>query len=209
MRYRSVLFDVDGTLIDSSAAIEQGMSDVALKVLGRDLTAAEREAAKGLPAPQALEAAGMPGTEANVRLWLDAIIGRFGSIRLFDGVAEMLRGLRAQGVVLAIVTADTRYEYEHVFSRFGLDSLFEAVVCSDDTLRHKPDPEPLELCLSRLGTHAPEALYVGDGLGDARAAAAAGVDFALAAWKPRPLTGPVASVATCASPADLLQVIRA
>lgn len=209
MRYRYVIFDVDGTLIDSSEAIERGMSDVADAVLGRDLTPQERAAASGLPAGRALEAVGIPATDENVRLWLDGIIARADSIRLFDGVVPLLDHLCRLGATLALVTADTRYEFEHVFARFGLAGLFDAVVCSDDTERHKPDPEPLLACLGRLGARPDEALYVGDGPGDARAAAAAGMDFALACWGPgaRCEGGGGRALARCDDPADVARLV--
>lgn len=203
MRYRYVVFDVDGTLIDSSRAIGRGLEDVAWEVLGRRLTPAEREAALGLPAPAALDAVGVGGTEDHVRSWIDAIVARRDDIRVFDGVEAMLEDLGRLGASLALVTADTRYELEHVFATFGLMGHFDAVVCSDDTKRHKPDPDPLERCLTLLGADPGEALYVGDGAGDAAAARAAGVDFALACWKPVPLREPVRAVSYCLSPAQV------
>lgn len=203
MRYRCVIFDVDGTLIDSSRAISEGLEDVAQEVLGRRLTGEERKAALGLPAGKALEATGIGGDEAHVRRWIDAIVARRDSIRVFDGVPEMLDGLRRQGITLGVVTADTHYELDHVFATFGLMDRFDAVVCSDDTLRHKPHPEPLERCLSLLGSLPGEALYVGDGAGDAMAAQAAGMDFALASWRPEPLRTPVRAEAYCLSPAQV------
>lgn len=207
MRYPYVIFDVDGTLIDSSAAISQGLEDVAREVLGRALTASEREATKGLPAARALDASGVGGAEENVRRWLDAIIGRLDEIRPFDGVRDMLGDLARLGVRLALVTADTRYELDHVFASFGLMDFFDVVVCSDDTARHKPDPEPLHQCLALLGASPEDALYVGDGVGDAACATAAGVDFALACWRPEPLRQPVRAQAYCLSPAQVVAFV--
>lgn len=207
MRYPYVLFDVDGTLIDSSAAIDEGLADVALSVLGRPLSEGERRAAQGLPAGKALDACGIGGTEAHVRAWLDAIIARRADVAVFDGVLSMLDHLRALGATLALVTADTRYEFDHIFDSFGLTDRFDVVVCADDTRAHKPDPEPLQRCLNLLGAAPQEALYVGDGRGDAVAAQAAGIDFALACWKPRPLREPVRAAAYCLTPAQVVSFV--
>ena len=63
MRYRYVIFDIDGTLIDSTEAIDLGLREMAREVLGRPLTDAEAERGKGLSAPRALEAMGMAPSE--------------------------------------------------------------------------------------------------------------------------------------------------
>lgn len=203
MRYRYVIFDVDGTLIDSSRAIQEGLSDVAHSVLGRGLTAGERASTRGLPAGKALRAVGIEDTDEHVRAWIDAIVARRDSIRLFDGVRTMLSDLTDLGAKFALVTADTRYELEHVFATFGLLDSFDAIVCADDTARHKPDPAPLLLCVRQLGADEDDVLYVGDGLGDACAAEAAGIDFALACWKSEPLREPVRASVYCLSPAHV------
>lgn len=208
MRYKYVIFDIDGTLIDSSRAIELGLRAMAREVLGRPLTDEEAARGMGLPAPQALEAMGMAGSDQNVRLWLDRMFEHWDSVSLFDGVVPMLDALGERGCTLALVTADTAYEMSHGFARFGLMDRFAAVVTADDTQGCKPDPEPLEKCLSLLGARPEEALYVGDGLGDVRCAEAAGVDFALACWRDEPLRDPVRAAAYCLTPWHVVELVE-
>jgi pyrophosphatase PpaX len=98
------------------------------------------------------------------------------------GMEDVLRTLKAEGRRLAVVTAKRRSTVELAFARLPLGDLFEVVVGGDETERHKPDPEPLELALERLGADADEAAYVGDSPYDVRAAHAAGVFAVAVTW---------------------------
>ena len=206
MRYRYVIFDIDGTLIDSTEAIDLGLREMAREVLGRPLTDAEAERGKGLSAPRALEAMGMAPSEQNVQLWMTRMFDHWDDVDLYQGIMPMLDALRGRGCTLGLVTADTAYEIRNGFARFGLMGRFAATVTADDTKNNKPDAEPLLHCLDLLGARPEEALYVGDGRSDAECAAAAGVDFALACWRKRPLREPVRARAYCPTPWHVVEL---
>ncbi|HEU5277301.1 MAG TPA: HAD-IA family hydrolase [Gaiellaceae bacterium] len=176
MRFPVVLFDLDGTVIDSGAIILASMRHAAKEVLGTEV-----------PDEELMAAVGGPGLEAQMRALAPDRVDELVSVYrahnepLHDelaccaGMEDVLVRLRDEGHRLGIVTAKRRATVELAFARLPIEHLFETVVGGDETERHKPDPEPLQLALDRLGASPAEAVYVGDAPFDVRAAKAAGV----------------------------------
>ncbi len=107
-------------------------------------------------------------------------------IRVFEGVEELLRGLQETGYGLGVVTSKTREEFAHDLAGFEIVQYFDCVVCADDTVRHKPDSEPLLYYLEQTGCQGDELLYIGDSVYDRQCAAGAGTAFGLAGWGAQP-----------------------
>jgi pyrophosphatase PpaX len=104
-------------------------------------------------------------------------------LEAFWEVVDVLPRLRAQGRRLGIVTAKRRLTAQLAFDRLpGLESNFDVVIGSEDTERHKPEPDPILEALRRLEATPAEAAYVGDSPFDIRAAKAAGVFAVAVAW---------------------------
>lgn len=177
---RAIIFDVDGTLVDSLAAYQTTAHRVAAAfgwqvpddAIGRALNHGEPFWAQIIP-PEVQHDGDLPGqlrAEA-LRHW--AAVARE-AVALIPGVAPLLAGLRESGLRLAICTA-SRGESFAPLEQAGLLRHFEVVVTGADVGRPKPDPEGLHLCLSRLGLASPQALFVGDSVADMRAGVAAGL----------------------------------
>jgi pyrophosphatase PpaX len=98
------------------------------------------------------------------------------------GMDVVLDELKERGHRLGIVTAKRRETVALAFERIPIEHLFDVVVGSDDTERHKPDPEPLLHALERLGAEPQDAAYVGDSPFDMQAANAAGVYAIGVSW---------------------------
>lgn len=174
--YPVVLFDLDGTVIDSGAIILASMRHAAKEVLGAEVADEELMAAVG-----------GPGLEAQMRALAPDRVDELVSVYrahnepLHDeltccaGMEDVLVRLRDEGRRLGIVTAKRRQTVELAFARLPIEHLFETVVGGDETERHKPDPAPLLLALERLGARPEDAAYVGDAPFDVKAAKAAGV----------------------------------
>ncbi len=172
---KSILFDWDGTLVDSLGAYFEANRWV-LDQFGLPF---DEELYRLHYAPDwriQYRALGVPEDrlpEAH-ELWR----ARFSlqDARLLPGADEALVALAAAGYRLGLVTATERDSAEPLIARLGLDDLLEARVYGDDLLVHKPDPEPLRLALRRLGHDgAPaSAIYVGDAVPDMLMARAVG-----------------------------------
>ena len=176
MRRPVVLFDLDGTVVDSGPIILASMRHATRTVLGRDFTDAELLANVGGPGLEAQMAAFEPAQTAElVRVYREHNEPLHNTLLGFDGVELTLETLRERGHRLGIVTAKRRSTVDLAFARLPLAHLFEVVVGGDETKRHKPDPEPLQLALARLEADPAEAAYVGDSPYDMQAARAAGL----------------------------------
>ena len=104
-------------------------------------------------------------------------------IRGYEGVAEVLDGLRAAGRRLGIVTSKSADTTQMAFRAVGLREHFEVVVTASDTTEHKPSPVPLRLCLERFAARRRTgAIYIGDSPVDIEAGRAAGMATAAVAW---------------------------
>ena len=183
MRFPVVLFDLDGTVIDSGAIILASMRHAAREVLGVEV-----------PDEQLMAAVGGPGLEAQMQALspdrADELVTvyRAHNEPLHDeliccaGMDDVLVQLKDEGRRLGIVTAKRRQTVELAFARIPIEHLFETVVGGDETKKHKPDPAPLLLALERLGAAPDDAVYVGDAPFDVKAAKAAGLYSVGVSW---------------------------
>lgn len=171
---RAVLFDWDGTLLDSAEpsyrcyvrvferfGIRFGREDFA-RGYSPDWTHTYRRV--GLPQEQWPEAD---------RLWIGFYSEDAGL--LLPGASPLVTSLASRGLRLGIVTSGDRLRVHGDLARLGLAGRFDAVVCGNDVARRKPHPEALLAALERLGVAACEACYVGDSPEDVEMARAARV----------------------------------
>lgn len=181
---RVVLFDLDGTLIDSGPIILASMRHASLAVLGVEPDEARVRAAIGGPGLLAqmrdLDPDRVDELVAAYRAHNEPLHEELGA---FDDVLDLLPVLRAQGRTLGIVTAKRRPTVELAFARFpALRELTEVLVGAEDTGRRKPDPDPILHALELLRATPDEAAYVGDSPFDVAAAKAAGVRSVAVGW---------------------------
>ena len=174
MRFETVLFDLDGTVVDSGAIILASMRHATREVL--------------------LQTVGGPGLEAQMRALAPEHVERLVDVYrahnepLHDdleacaGMEDVLVRLHEEGRRLGVVTAKRRATVELAFANVPLGHLFETIVGGDETERHKPDPEPLLLGAERLGADPAETAYVGDSPFDVRAAKTAGMFAVAVTW---------------------------
>ena len=183
MRYPVVLFDLDGTVVDSGGIILASMRHATQTVLGREFSDQELLANVGGPGLEAQMEALAPGRTAElVRVYREHNEPLHETLEGFLGVEAVLEELHDRGHRLGIVTAKRRPTVELAFARLPLAHLFEVVVGGDETERHKPDPEPLLLALERLGARPVDAAYVGDSPYDMQAARAGGLHAVGVTW---------------------------
>ncbi len=152
VRYRTVLFDLDGTLIDSGAAILASFHHATETVLGRRFEDEVVMASVGGHGIHRQMAAFDPGrVDELVAAYRAHNLDLYGQIRLFAGVDSVLERLREDGRRLGIVTVKSRATVELTLELLPLGSYFATVVTGDDVEAHKPEPDGLLLALEQLG----------------------------------------------------------
>ena len=184
MRLPVVLFDLDGTVIDSGGIILASMRHATRTVLGRDIPDDALMAAVGGPGleHQMREFGGESNVEELIRVYREHNEPLHDELRSFLGMDDVLVALKEQGRKLGIVSAKRTRTVELAFARVAIGHLFDVVVGGDETERQKPDPEPLLLALERLGARPDEAAYVGDSPYDMKAARAGGLYAVGVSW---------------------------
>jgi pyrophosphatase PpaX len=183
MPFPVVLFDLDGTVVDSGGIILASMRHAARTVLGREYSDDELLASVGGPGLEAqMQVLAEDKTDELVRVYREHNEPLHDTLEFCLGMENVLTTLKAEGRRLGLVTAKRRSTVDLAFARLPLAGLFGAIVGGDETERHKPDPEPLQLGLARLGADAGDAAYVGDSPFDMQAARAAGMYAVGVTW---------------------------
>lgn len=184
----ALIFDLDGTLIDSApdihAAANRLMAELSLPAF--DLTTITSYIGNGIPklVERCLAAAGEAGHVVD----LDHAIARFKAFyaeepalrtRPYPGVVEALATLTGAGCLLGVVTNKSEDLSRAALADLDLARHFDVVIAGDTLATKKPDPEGLLLAIDKLGSSRTDALYIGDSEVDAETAANAHMRFAL------------------------------
>ena len=184
---RAVLFDLDGTLVDTAPDLCNAVNRV-LAGLDRGpvpLARLRQVVSKG---GRAMLAMALPElSDAEREPLLAPFLAHYGEAlavdsAVFAGVPELLAALEARGIRWGIVTNKPEGLARAVIEGFGWSSRCAVLVGGDTLPTRKPDPAPLRLACERLGLVPDEAIYVGDDLRDIQAARAAGMVSVVALW---------------------------
>jgi pyrophosphatase PpaX len=210
---RTVLFDLDGTLIDSVRLILDSYHHTL--------------ATHGLPARSDDEWLAGIGTPLTVQFsaWqdtaslLDALIATYREYNLkhhdrmvtvYPGVVDVVARLKRDGIATGLVTSKNRTGAVRGLALARLESLMDVLVCADEVVNPKPHPEPVEKAVRLLGADPATTVYVGDSIHDMRSGRAAGVRTAAVLWGPfgRSHLEGAAPDYWLEKPDDLLDVVR-
>jgi pyrophosphatase PpaX len=207
--YPNVLFDLDGTLIDSGAIILASFKHATQTVLEREIPEAELAAlVGGSNIYDQMRAIDVAQADELVRVYREHNEPLHDELEAFEGIEHVLAELRREGRRLGIVTAKRRQTVELAFAVLPLEPYFDVVVTSDMTERHKPDPAPVLAALDLLGAAPEEAAFVGDSPFDVGAGKAAGVFTVAVAWgNIHPVDALAQADALVREPAELLHVL--
>ncbi len=187
MRFGAVLFDLDGTLIDSTRLILDSYRHTVQRHFGRAYP--DSEWLEGLGTPLRVQFHRFTTDEAEVQRMIATyrdwnLAHHDAMVRAFPGAVEAVRSLDRRGIRLAIVTSKNRHGVQMGLDLCGFNGLFDAIVTSDDLEASKPDPAPVLVALERLDTAPGSALFVGDSPHDIAAGRNAGVSTAACLWGP-------------------------
>lgn len=179
----TLLFDFDGTLLDTNELIIQTF----IAVLGEHFPGRyEREDILHFIGPSLEQTFESIDAERAIELTTQyrAINKQLHDelITEYDGVTETLRLLKARGIKMAIVSTKRSANIKRGLALMGIDEVFEHIISLDEVKNPKPDPEPILLALEKLGASKEEALMIGDNYHDIEGGKNAGVRTAGVAW---------------------------
>ena len=184
-RFETYLFDLDGTVIDSTHLIMEAFRHTMRTHLGAVPDEARWRAGFGRPLrPQlanfARDASQAEQMVATYRDYTDQHHDRL--LLPYPGIDGALATLRRDGARLAIVTSKTHGLARRGLARCGLADRFDVVIGMDDAAPHKPHPAPVQAALRRLSVGPGNAVFIGDSPYDIQAGRAAGVRTAAVLW---------------------------
>jgi pyrophosphatase PpaX len=184
---RTVLFDLDGTLIDSIELILASYRHTMAEHGYPDVSDAEWLRGVGTPLRTQL------GQWATSQEQLDALVATYRTynlanhdrmVRAFPLVPELVHRIRASGIRTGVVTSKNREGTRRGLKLVGIEEAMEVLVCADDVTRAKPDPEPVHRALELLQADPASTIFVGDSIHDLVSGREAGVLTGAVLWGP-------------------------
>jgi phosphoglycolate phosphatase len=186
MRYSLILFDVDGTLIDSERCIIASLEH-ALRDCGGMCDPSCVKDQIGLPLEAIIRHVSRGIADESIPRVIDAYRQHYPRFddeltRLFPGTHAVIDALHRDGMTLAVATNKLTQRARTTLDRFGLAARFDPIVGSDQVARPKPHPDIVHRVLQLTGRRADEALMVGDTSWDVEMAHAAGIASCAVTW---------------------------
>ena len=175
--FRAVLFDIDGTLVDTIPMIVAGLGDAFEHFGGFRPSESELKSLIGTPLSVQMEAFGLDKNSTQLDERVQYTIERYKDhadlIRRLPAVESAYQALADAGIPTALVTSRNRAELEWFLGAFPMFTASKVAVCASDVSQPKPDAEPALLACSLLGLASDEVCFIGDATHDVECARAA------------------------------------
>jgi HAD superfamily hydrolase (TIGR01509 family) len=183
IRLRAVIFDMDGTLVDSLESVPAAYVATVEQLTGRVCTVDEVVASYSVGPGKAMLSVllGRPCHENDLALYHDHLKRDLSLVRTYPSIEASISNL-SETMKVGVFTGAGRGAASILLAHAGLQKYFEVVVTGDDVLRPKPAPDGILAACEALGVPPEETAYVGDASNDMQAAAAAEVFAVLAGW---------------------------
>jgi pyrophosphatase PpaX len=197
---RAILFDLDGTLVDTTDLILRCFGHSWQTVCGLEHSREALIATFGIPLSEAMWRLTREPNIADIAVneaMIERLLLEYRSFNVahhdklaqpFNDTCQVIGKLRARGYLIGVVTSKGRELATRGLKLCSLDGLIDAAIFLEDTSIHKPNPEPVLAALDKLNTRADCAAYVGDSCHDMIAGRRAGVRTVAALWGPFPRT---------------------
>lgn len=186
MKYRHILFDIDGTLLDSEKTGVVSLQKTIRVLLGREEPLEKLYPYFGIPTPEAIAMIDFVDKEEATQTWETYFQEMRSFIQPFEGVDELLSELSArEDCKMGVITSRGHFEINEDPQFMDRVHHFDTIIGAEDSEKHKPNPDPLFAYMERTGAKPEECIYIGDTIYDSKCAEGAGVDFALINWTTR------------------------
>ncbi|MBN2897299.1 MAG: HAD family hydrolase [Clostridia bacterium] len=180
--YKIIVFDVDGTIIDTERATLMALQEVLKEDLGKEVPEEELAVFLGIPGIYVVNHFEFIDPASSLKKWVQHMDRLRGHNQIFDGISELLSIIENRGLRLGIVTSRTRLECDQDPLLKNMMGQFECIITADDTVQHKPSGAPLIKLLDLMKVDAADVLYIGDTVYDLQCAREANIDFIWAGW---------------------------
>lgn len=205
---KHVVFDIDGTLINTALANLCSLRDAVRHYTGKDFSHEELTFSLGRSAVDTMKILEVDPSlyESVVSMWEESLQNYADTICYFPGIPQVVEKIHAMGYPIGIVTSQSRGEFQSFSILDPLRPYFGVVINAEDTQKHKPNPDPLLKYAELAGADISEVVYIGDSPYDKACAVSAGAKFILAPWgSSQPVEVPDDWRAGC--PEDILKMI--
>ena len=180
-KYKAIIYDLDGTVLNTINMNMYPLIKIIKEETGEDWTF--EQVLKFLPYPgmKVMEELQVADKEKAYARWVKYVNEYEEGASLYPGFEEIFEAFDGS-IIQAVASAKTTAQYQIDFVAKGLDKYMKTAVLANDTVKHKPDPEPLLECLKRLSLQPEDVIYIGDAHSDYLASKNAGLDFGYAKW---------------------------
>lgn len=164
-KYKAIIYDLDGTVLNTINMNMYPLIKIIKEETGEDWTF--EQVLKFLPYPgmKVMEELQVADKEKTYARWVKYVNEYEESASLYPGFEEIFEAFDGS-IIQAVASAKTTAQYQIDFVAKGLDKYMKTAVLANDTVKHKPDPEPLLECLKRLSLQPEDVIYIGDAHSD-------------------------------------------
>ena len=181
-KYKNLIFDCDGTLLDSNEATVGAFDAFARLMINRGLTEKEADDIFHASSEQSVINLGIPTTTANMLKLQELFDANSGSIKFFDGVEDVLAILKDKNINMGVATNRSEGETLIAMNANGIGKYIDKFTCRDYGENPKPSGDMLKYYLKKHNLKKDETLMLGNAIADHLAAIDAGIDYAYCMW---------------------------
>lgn len=208
--YKNILFDIDGTIVDTEKQIINALQKVLKEELNIVKEYDELLFVLGTPGSNSLKEFNLPDDVFDDILykWSENIGLLSGEMTIFPDMEDVIINLYNKELNLGIITSKDDRELETEFTPLNLNKYFKTIITSSDTKLHKPNPDPILKAIEILNITTESTVYIGDSIYDMQSAKSAGISFALAKWGAPTLEGFNDVDYLLENPKDILKLVQ-
>lgn len=182
-KFDGIIFDIDGTIVQSNELIFATFNHVTEKFLGKTTSPEEIIALFGPTEGVIIEQLFSDNFDEVMFDYYKFYKENHSKMaKVFDGITELITELKKRNVLLSVYTGKGKGSTEITLEELGLTNMFDMVVTGDDIIGHKPSPEGVDVFVNKYNLNRSRVLMVGDAPPDVKAAKATGIKIASVLW---------------------------
>lgn len=182
MKFKEIIFDIDGTLTSTNELIFASFNHITEKYLGRKYSSDEIVSLFGPTEDQILEDMCGENFEQAKKEYYDFYTGNHHMADLYPGIKQILSHLKEKNILLSIYTGKGRKAAVITLKKLDIHDYFDYIITGDDVVEQKPAAEGINKFIEKFSLNKNSVLMIGDSPADVKAAKAAGVKIASVLW---------------------------